>query len=120
MRLAIDDRLRFMTSRLKRRLNELLRAPDQEIMPHTMAIELSVSRADGLAIIAVLQAENLVESKLLIYHTCDPHVPAGFVPFGQGLPQLPWTCDLCDGIVEDYEDLSFDVQARTLVSIELV
>jgi len=120
MRLVIGHRLAFMTEILKRGMNALLRAPGEEIMPHVIAIKLGISRAESLAIIAVLEAEELVESKLLIYHECELGVPAGAIPFGKGFPQLPWTCGLCERSVDTYDELRFDVQARTLVAVEMV
>jgi hypothetical protein len=89
-------------------------------MPHQLAILLGLKYSEALTILTVLGTEGLCENKFLVYHNCDQEVPAGAIPYGKGFPDLPWVCSLCEKVVEDYNELSFDVMAQSTNPIEFV
>lgn len=113
-------RLDFLSSEQKAELSRHFRKQGTQAMPHQLAILLGLKYSDALAILTVLETERLCENKLLIYHQCDPEVPSGSIPYGKGFPDLPWFCPLCENMVEDYNELSFDVMAQSTHQIEFV
>ncbi len=113
-------RLDFLSSEQKAELSRHFRKPGTKAMPHQLAVRLGLKYPDALAILTVLETEGLCENKLLIYHKCDPEVAAGAISYGKGFPDLPWVCPLCEKIVEDYNELSFDVMAQSTHQIEFV
>lgn len=119
-RLMDRKRLDFLSDDQKARLSRLFSKPNVKIMPHDLAIRLGITRPDALAVLAILEADGLCTIKLLIYHKCEPDVPAGAIPYGKGFPNLPWTCSLCEEEVDNYDDLSFDFMAEVKQSIEFI
>lgn len=119
-RFICKGRLDFLSSEQKAELSSHFRKQGTRAMPHQLAVLLGLKYSDALAILTVLETEGLCENKLLIYHKCDPEVPAGAIPYGKSFPNLPWVCPLCEKIVEDYNELSFDVMAQSTHQIEFV
>ncbi len=121
-RFICKGRLDFLSSEQKAELSRHFRKRKQgtQAMPHQLAVLLGLKYAHALAILTVLEAEGLCENKLLIYHKCKPEVPAGAIPYGKGFPDLPWPCPLCEKVVEDSNELSFDVMAHSTYQIEFV
>lgn len=119
-RLMDQRRLDFLSEEQKGRLNRLFSRPNVQIMPHDLAGRLGITRPDALAVLAILEADGLCTMKLLIYHKCEPDVAAGAIPYGQGFPNLPWTCPLCEEEVDNYDDLLFDLMAETNQTIEFI
>ncbi|NEQ66725.1 MAG: hypothetical protein F6K21_14700 [Symploca sp. SIO2D2] len=113
-------RLDFLSGEQKAELSRHFREPGTKTMPHQLAILLGLKYPHALAILTVLETEGLCKNKLLIYHNCDPEVPAGAIPYGQGFPDLPWECPLCEEVIDDYDELSFDVMAESTQPIEFV
>lgn len=111
-------RLDFLSGEQKAELTRHFRKPAITAMPHQLAVLLGLQYSDALAILAILETDGLCENKLLIYHRCEPEVPSGAIPFGQGFPNLPWVCPLCEESIEDYSELSFDVMAESTHKIE--
>lgn len=110
-------RLDLLSDRQKAELSKHIQALSTA-MPHQLAVLLGIEYSEALAILTLLEAEGLCELKLLIYHNCEPDVPTGAIPFGQGFPDLPWVCPLCESSVENYNDLSFDIMAQFNQEIE--
>lgn len=119
-RFICKGRLDFLSSEQKAELSRHFRKQGTQAMPHQLAVLLGLKYSDALTILGVLGTEGLCENKLLIYHKCDPEVPAGAIPFGKGFPDLPWICPLCEKVVEDEKELSFDVMAQSLDPIEFI
>ena len=119
-RFICKGQLNFLSSEQKAELSRHFRKQGTQAMPHQLAILLGLKYSEALTILAVLETEGLCENKLLIYHKCDPEVAAGAIPYGKGFPDLPWVCPLCEKIVEDYNELSFDVMAQSTHQIEFV
>ncbi|GBO52510.1 hypothetical protein APA_179 [Pseudanabaena sp. lw0831] len=90
------------------------------MMPHQLAASLGLKYSTALLILTLLGLSERTKSSLLIYHNCDPSVPAGAIPYGTGFPKLPWHCSLCEEEVEDYSELSFDVRVTALDPIEFI
>lgn len=112
--------LDFLSDNQKAELsNYFMTAPTTE-MPHQLAVRLEIEYSDALAILTMLEDEGLCEMKLLIYHNCEPDVAAGAIPFGQGFPNLPWVCPLCEKSVHDYNELSYDFMAHFMQQREFV
>jgi len=88
-------------------------------MPHVLAVQLGIDYSSGLAIIALLASEGLCKPRIVIYHICEPDLPMSARDLTLGLPILPWRCPNCENWVESYDDLSFDIEARLLDSVEL-
>ena len=100
-----------MSGRQKAELSRHFSQPGKTAMPHQLAVELGIDLSDALAIIAILESHGLSKNRLLIYHKCEPEVPADATPYGEGFPNLPWKCPHCGEAVESYEELDFDVIA---------
>lgn len=117
-----QKRLNFLSGEQKAKLNELFGKykPGRTTMPHQLAVQVGITYSEALTILAVLDADGLWKNKLLIYHKCEPDVPADAIPYGQGFPDLPWHCPLCEEDVEDYDDLLFDVMADASEAIEFI
>ena len=101
-------------------LSHHFKAAHSNMMPHQLAIKLGLRYSEALAILTVLSNSEYIKSSLLIYHNCDPEVPAGAIPYGIGFPKLPWHCPLCEKNVENYDELSFDVMFTALEQIDFV
>lgn len=112
--------LDFLCDRQKDELRKYFTQASTTAMPHQLAVQLGIEYSKALAILTVLEADGLCELKLLIYHNCEPDVPAGAIPFGIGFPNLPWACPLCESSVEDKDELSFDIMAQFTQKIDLV
>jgi len=118
--LNCKGRLDFLSSKQRVELNKHFSQPFAKAMPHQLAILLGLNYPEALAILTILEVEGLCNNKLLIYHKCEPDVPAGAIPFGKGFPNLPWVCPLCEKIVEENSELSFDIMAQSVAPIEFV
>jgi len=114
------ERLGFLSDNHKAELSKHFMTASTNVMPHQLAVLLGIEYSDAIAILAVLEAEGLCEMKLLIYHNCEPNVPVGAIPYGKGFPDLPWTCPNCDMVLENYDELSFDLMAISKQPIEFV
>jgi hypothetical protein len=114
------ERLGFLSDNHKAELSKHFMTASTNVMPHQLAVLLGIEYSDAIAILAVLEAEGLCEMKLLIYHNCEPDVPVDAIPYGKGFPDLPWTCPNCDMVLENYDELSFDLMAISKQPIEFV
>lgn len=113
-------RLDFLSGEQRAELSSHFKRPATSAMPHQLAVLLGLQYSDALAILAILEADGLCNNQLLIYHICEPEVAAGAIPFGEGFPNLPWICPLCEESVDDYSELSFDVMAQSTDPIEFI
>lgn len=95
-------------------------ASTSDMMPHQLAVQLGIEYSEALAILADLEARGICDMKLLIYHNCEPDVPADAIPYGTGFPDLPWTCPNCENSIESYDELSFDLMAKSKQPPEIV
>lgn len=118
--LIYKERLGFLSDHQKAELSKYFMTASTNVMPHQLAVLLGIEYSDAIAILAVLEAEELCEMKLLIYHNCEPDIPVDAIPYGIGFPDLPWTCPNCESIVESYDELSFDLMAISKQPIEFV
>ncbi|MBF2008190.1 MAG: hypothetical protein IGS49_22780 [Chlorogloeopsis fritschii C42_A2020_084] len=118
--LIYKKRLGFLSDHHKTKLSKHFMTASTSAMPHQLAVLLGIEYSDAVAILAVLEAEGLCEMKLLVYHNCEPDVPVDAIPYGTGFPNLPWTCPHCESIVENYDELSFDLMAISKQPIEFV
>jgi hypothetical protein len=94
-------------------LNGRFSSEGQRVMPHVLAIDLGLTAAHGLAVIDILHSDGVAEVVLVVYHNCEPDLPAGYLPFGNGFPDLPWHCPICEEDVKDIAELRFDIECRT-------
>lgn len=115
-----QGRLDFLSDQQKARLSQLFRHPNGQIMPHDLAVRLGITRSDALTVLAILEGDGMCSMKLLVYHKCEPDNPAGAIPYGQGFPNLPWLCPLCEEEVDNYDDLLFDFIAEINQAIEFI
>ena len=111
--IAIRSRLSFLMSSHTEVLNKRFANEGERVMPHVLAIDLGLTAAHGVAVINILYDEAVAEVFLVVYHACEPDVPAGYLPYGQGFPALPWPCPICEEDVEDTGELRFDIECRT-------
>lgn len=118
--LTFTPPLHFLTPLLKERLNKILCVQDEHLMPHALAVRLGIDYAQSLSILATLKAKGVCQNRLLIYHNCEPGVPAGSIPYGVGFPQLPWDCPLCEESVTSYDDLRFDLESIIIDPAEII
>jgi hypothetical protein len=117
--LKCEGRLNFLSKEHKSELNQHFGRPNEQAMPHQLAVRLGLSYSDSLAILSVLEADKLCQLRLLIYHICT-ETPVGSIPFGQGFPKVPWHCPYCEEIVEDTRELNFDFMATNVDVIEFI
>ena len=103
--------LNFLSGRQKAELTQHFNQPGVTAMPHQLAVRLGINLPDALAIIAILETHGLSKNKLLVYHKCEPEVPADAIPYGKGFPNLPWKCSHCGEVVDSYDELDFDIIA---------
>lgn len=115
-----EGRLDFLSSEQKAQLSQRFKSPREGIMPHQLAVSVGLKYAEALAILTVLETDGFCRNQLLIYHICEPEIPAGSIPYGTGFPKLPWACPSCGEVVEDYDELSFDLMAVTTDIVEFV
>jgi hypothetical protein len=113
------DRLGFLSSQQKAKLNRKFRSPNKKVMPHELAVSLGIELSQAYAIIIALGSAGLSENRLLIYHTCTD-VEVGSIPFGIGFPPLPWNCPECGKVIEDRDEMSFDLMAIVSNPIEFI
>ena len=112
--------LHFLSGRQKADLSRHFSKPGVTAMPHQLAVRLGINLPEALAIIAILEAHGLSKNKLLIYHACEPEVPAGAISYGEGFRNLPWKCPHCGETVDSYDELDFDVMAIAQDRIEFI
>jgi hypothetical protein len=120
MRLDCSDRLLFLDDTIVAELNRMLAAPGTAIMPHVLSVQLGIDYSGGLAIIVLLASEGACNVHLLIYHSCEPDLAIAQVELRHGKPSLPWKCPNCETVVESYSELSFDIEATMLSSVEVI
>lgn len=112
-------RVSGVTAQQWRRIEELLQAVDSNLQPHQLVTAAGVSYGSALAILACLGQEGLADNQLVVYHLACSESPVEFLPFGAGFPTLPWHCPNCEELVEQLEDLTFDVQAHVSVAVRI-
>jgi hypothetical protein len=111
------EKLGFLSIDYKDQLNSYFSEPGRKFMPHQLAVMLGLRYSDAISILNVLGTNKLSENQLLIYHICDPEIPAGAIPYGDGFPSLPWHCPLCEKDVENPDELSYDLLAKVLQAV---
>lgn len=94
-------------------LNKRFSSGNERVMPHILAIDLGLTPAHGLALINVLHDEDVAQVFLVMYHVCEPDLPAGYLAYGKGFPNLPWPCPICEENVAEIGELRFDIEGRT-------
>lgn len=96
-------------------LHELLKSKPT-FMPHELAVRLGITREEAINIMYALWIFEFVDLKKLVYHNCDLETPFETIPYGEnivdGLPDLPLHCEECDRIVEDPDELEYDLVAK--------
>jgi hypothetical protein len=112
--------LDFLTEEQKEKLNNKFTSSAQNLMPHEVANPVGLKYSEVLAIFTVLQAEGFCKNLLLIYHSCDQDRFIKATPYEEGIPQLPYICELCQEIIEDTDELSFEVMAKIQDSIKFI
>ena len=78
----------------------------------SLAYESARSQVDPPKLLAVLNALCLggqCNLSLAVYHTCEEH-RVDLVPLGKDV-HIPFRCDGCEEMVEDEEEISYDVIA---------
>lgn len=89
---------------------------EQRITLHQLATKLEIKHSEVLAIIAILESSGDVTIRLLIYHQCKPSCVAEAIPYGNGFPNLPWKCPICETEVSSYDELNFEFMVITASS----
>lgn len=115
-----DGILDFLSEDQKGKLNKKFTPSEQKIMPHEIASPIELKYSEALAILTVLQAEGFCKNLLLTYHKCEQDIPIKATPFEEGIPKLPFVCESCQEIIQDVNELSFDVMAVLHSAIEFV
>ena len=115
-----DGILDFLSGDQKGSLSKKFRSSEQKVMPHEIASPLGLKYSEALAILTVLQAEGFCQNLLLTYHNCEPDIPIKATPFEEGIPKLPFICESCQELIQDINELSFDVMALLRSAIEFV
>lgn len=109
-----------LTSFQKNLLTQKLNASDIKIMPHEISNLLAISKVDAIAILSALQANDLSKNYIVLYHNCEPDYPVEYIPFENGFPSIPWTCENCQNDVFDIGEISFGLIAITKTSIQFI
>jgi hypothetical protein len=111
--------LDFLNSIQKKKLNRRLRSVNTKLMPHELAVSLGLTLPQAHAVLIVLASAGLCENRLLIYHICS-EVSVGSIPYGVGFPPLPWVCPECGKVLNNYDEMSFDLIALSKDPIEVI
>ena len=92
------------------RLQELqwLAKTQADLMPHQLAVATGCSLDAAMEVLMLLYHLNAVDAFLLVYHDDHPTVPALAIKLSEGLPVLPFTCDVCEGVITDRSHLLYD------------
>lgn len=115
-----ERKLDFLSRRQKLKLSKFFKEPEKNAMPHQLAVLLGIRYSHALLILTILEANGFIKNHLVIYHICDPEIPAGAIPYGTGFPKLPWSCSLCERVVESYDELTFDLMGKTFEPVEFI
>lgn len=91
------------------KLNELLKISDS-LMPHQVAIATGCGMDDALALLLLMLRLSVVEGFLLVYHNAhlDGNPPIMARSIFVGLPELPFSCDVCGREIVNANEVSYD------------
>lgn len=93
-----------------------------ELMPHALAVAVGLTYAKAYAVLLELAQLGFRETRILLYHNCEPDepdVPVAVVPLKDGLPELPWRCPRCRRRVKREAELSHDISSRKIRDVRL-
>lgn len=119
-RFICEGILDFLSEEQKRKLNKKFRVSEQKVMPHEIAGPLGLEYSEALAVLAALQAEGYCRNLLLTYHNCEPDIIIKATPFEEGIPNFPFVCEICQELIQDINELSFDTMAVIRNAIEFI
>jgi hypothetical protein len=103
------------------RLNNLAEIQDN-LMPHQVAVATGCSHEEALAVLLLLSKHSLAEALLVVYHNehliDSPPILARSI--FEGLPPLPFICDICQQEITSSDELSYDFLFRVLEKANFV
>jgi hypothetical protein len=79
-------------------------------MPHQLAVQTGCSLKDAIALLLMLHILSIADGMLLIYHNSHPDAPPIMIKnFLDGLPEVPFVCDMCQNEIKNRHELSYDL-----------
>lgn len=102
-----------------RELNRLVRI-HTDLMPHQVAVATGCGLKEAMEVLMLLFHRHLAEVFLLVYHNDHPDTPAQALNISEGLPSLPFICDLCEEEIRDPNELSYDFLFKISDDIQFV
>jgi hypothetical protein len=102
-------------------INDLIKINDT-LMPHQVATATGCGIEEALALLLFLYSLSISNSKLLIYHNnhLENNPPIFAREIKEGLPELPFICDICQTEVQSPDELSYDFLFRLNEEIHFV
>ena len=91
-------------------------------MAHQIAAATGCGIDESLAVLLLLLRLSVVEGFLLVYHNThlEDNPPAMARDIFDGLPPLPFNCDICQKEVADSAELSYDFLFKLIDEIHFV
>ena len=101
------------------RIAELLSDPGSKLMPHDVGMRAGIDYELARTLLLTLARDKLADKYFLVYHKCS-EAPAGRRPMNKGFQPIPWRCPLCDEVVVDSSEISYDMMFEVKCKIEIV
>ena len=102
-------------------LNHLVDVHGNNLEAHQVAAATGCRLDEAMGILLLLFNSSLAEAFLLVYHNDHADGPPILARrILDGLPPLPFTCDICQGEIENREELSYDFLFKMADSIRFV
>lgn len=82
------------------------------LMPQEVSISTGCSQYEVTELLFWLHGMGYAEPFLLVYHKEHLDSPVTARKLGEGFPRVPFTCDVCDEVVRNSDDLMFDLSFK--------
>jgi hypothetical protein len=91
-----------------------------DLMPHQVAAATGCKLEEAMEVLMLLFHLYLAEALLLVYHNDHPNIPAKALNISEGLPSLPFICDVCEKEISNPDELSYDFLFKKKDDIQFV
>lgn len=95
---------------------------NRESMMHEIAVTTGCDFEEVVGMFYLLFSHDAAEAFILVYHKRHNDLPVAShrIPLVEGLPKLPFRCNICDDEIVTIDELSFDLQFQLTKDIEFV
>jgi hypothetical protein len=113
------ERLPGVTDAQWERLAKLFGDSSRGLMPHEVGNRSGIPYDKARDLIIVLGIADLADNFLLVYHVCiEP--PVAVRRLSEGFLPVPWTCPECGELVEDSDELTYEIRCKPKQPSEFV